>query len=110
MGHLKSHLLLPGLCCSRTLRHYLLLLPGNSTPWPLLLLVQHAAVQLLELLLQAPQLLLQLLCGLAVLSFEVLQQPAQAAVQLSLSTLTQLLQQPVQAAVQLSLSTLTLLL
>ena len=51
-------------------------------PRPLPLLVHRAAVELLELLLQAPQLLLQLLCSLAVLSFEVLQQPVQAAVQL----------------------------
>ena len=102
-GQLKAHLPLRGLPVSSTLRNRLLPLPGGRTPRPLLLLVQHAAVQLLKLLLQAPQLLLQLLCSLAVLSFEVLQQPVQAAMQLSLSTPTQLLQLPVQAAVQLSL-------
>ena len=101
-----AHLLLRGLPFSRTLRHCLLPLPGSGAPWPLLLLVQHAAVQLLELLLQAPQLLLQLLCSLAVLSFEVIQQPMQAAVQLSLSTRTLLLSL-VQVAVQLSLGAQT---
>ena len=101
-----AHLLLRGLPSSRTPRHCLLPLPGSGTPWPLLLLVQHAAVQLLELLLQAPQLLLQLLCSLAFLSFEVIKQPVQAAVQLSLSTLT-LLISLVQVAVQLSLSAQT---